>query len=80
MGTTNENIGNQRWQTSPDAPPGINRNSDMGGPNFAIPFDIGNYNELTKMPNTKVVGIIFPYILTRIPNLYDPIRSRDMVE
>ena len=23
------------------------------------------------MPNTKVVGIIFPYILTPIPNLYD---------
>ena len=32
--------GNQRWQTSPAAPPGV-------------------------------VGIIFPYILTPIPNLYD---------
>ena len=37
--------GNQRWQTSPAAPPGV-------------------------------VGIIFPYILTPIPNLYDHLFPR----
>ena len=49
---------------------GIYRNF-IWGVRTSTPVDLGNYNAYTKMPNTKVVGIIFPYILTPIPNLYD---------
>ena len=33
--------------------------------------DLGNYRSQTKMSNTKVVYINFPYILTPVPTLYN---------
>ena len=35
--------GNQRWQTSPAAPPGIYRNF-IWGVRTSTPVDLGNYN------------------------------------
>ena len=40
------------------------------GSNFD-PGDLGNYGSQTKMSNTKVVYINFPYTLTPVPTLYD---------